>query len=168
MLAAHPYIGVACSSALRLGLHARSFESLPLLNEQRRTSIPTLITILKLDVYTSLVLGLPRFIDPRGLHKHLQFAEVDLFDSGRPSDTIYHDDAIRTEISLKHLELLNTTASGLDVVFPQVEDSNKQESVDEYLVNIKHLQEVGDQFQTWAKSFGSLLRRMEDASQYET
>ena len=169
MLAAHPYIGVACSSALRLGLHARSFESLPPPNEQRRTPMPTLIAILKLDVYTSLVLGLPRFIDPENLHKHLRLSEDGLSNNGRLSDRVYHDDTTRTEISLKHLELLNVVASGLDVVFPEVESSDKQESrEDEHLVNIKHLEEVGDRFQAWAKSFSSLLRRMGDVSQYET
>ena len=169
IVAAHPYIGVACSSALRLGLHSRSFEFLSLTDEQRRGRTLTLITILKLDIYSSLVLGLPPFIGLRGISKDLTFSESDVSSSPLFSGKTNHEDTVQMELSLKHLELLKITATGLEAVFPQLAPSTEARSGDGVLlVNIKHLEEAGDRFQVWARSFSSLLRRLGDTSQYET
>jgi len=153
---------------MRLGLHSRSLESLPLSHEQRQLRRRTLITILKLDVSSSLVLGLPPFVELRGLHRHLELSESHVLAGRVNAGRVDHDDTIRLELSLKHLQLLKITASGLDAVFPQLAASTAEKVGESLLpVNIQHLEEVASQFQQWAESFSAVLRRMTDSPGYE-
>lgn len=165
---AHPYIAVACSSAMRLGLHSPSLESLSLSHEQRQLRRSTLITILKLDVYSSLILGLPPFVELRSLDKHLALSEHNLMSRHVDVGRVLHDDAVRLELSLKHLELLKITASGLDAAFPQLAPPTTAGSGESLLpVNIQQLEEVGSQFQQWAESFSAILGHTTDSPSIE-
>lgn len=167
-MAAHPYIGVACSSALRLGLHSRSLGSLPLTQEQLQERERTLVTILKLDLYSSLVLGLPAFIDPRSFDHDLLVSRSNELLSLPFSERNHRKDAIRLELSLKHFELLKITAFGGEAVFPQGAVSSDAANDDFVLpVDVKRLEVVGDQFQAWARSISCLLRRIGNDAEWE-
>ena len=167
-MAAHPYIGAACSSALRLGLHCRPLESLPLTDEQRRARLRAFITIQQLDVYSGLVLGTPPFMNLRGAQEHPSSPDSDLSPIRSISGNTSREDLIGVELSFQHLQLLNITASGLNAVFPQFVGLSEPKDGDEtFAVNVKHLEEVGDQFQAWARKFSSFLRRTSDVAGYE-
>jgi hypothetical protein len=167
-VAAHPYIGVACSSALRLGLHSRSLGSLSLTQEQLQERERAFITVLKVDLYSSLVLGLPAFIDLRSFdHDLLVSRSTELFNLPF-SERSHRNNAIRLELSLKHLELLKITAFGLEAVFPQVANSNDAANDDFMLpVDVKRLEVVGDHFQAWARSTSCLLRGIGTDAEWE-
>jgi hypothetical protein len=164
---AHPYIGVACSSALRLGLHT-SPDSVRLAGEQRQTRLRTFTTILKLDVYCGLVLGLPPFIDLCSLNQ-----DLGSFESSSPSrqmslDRFNCDIDSRIALSLKHLEVLKITAFGLKAVSPQVTGPNDSGDTGvAFPVDIKQLEEVEVQFQIWARNFSSGLRRKGDDAEHD-
>lgn len=167
-MAAHPYIGVACSSALRLGLHSRSLGSLPLTQEQLQERERTLVTVLKLDLYVSLVLGLPAFIDFHSFDHDLLISRSNELFNFPFSERSHDTNAIRLELSLKHLELLKITAFGLEAVFPQVAVSSDAANGDFVLpVDVKCLEVVGDQFQAWARSISCLLRRIGNDAEWE-
>ncbi|ETN41010.1 uncharacterized protein HMPREF1541_02943 [Cyphellophora europaea CBS 101466] len=59
---AHPLIGVACSLALRLGLHTKSDG---LSSEEQQLRLRVFAAVLHADLYASLVMGLPTFLHPQ-------------------------------------------------------------------------------------------------------
>lgn len=168
VVAAHPYIGVACSAVLRLGIYSRSFESLPLTDEQRHIRKRALVVTLKLDVYCSLVLGLPPFIDSRDLQNYITLLNCDISSNIYVLETNKNDDSISLELSYKHLELLEMTASGLNEIFSQLPaTSETQGGHCGFPVNIIFLEELGDHFQAWAKKTSSLLQQLVAAPKYD-
>ena len=164
---AHPYLGIACSLALRLGLHS-SLESLHINNEQRQKRIGIYITILKLDVYSSIVLGLPQFIAPQSVHKVLKCLENDQLSGQAFCWGANHDATSMIAISLKHLELLNLTAAGLKTVFLSSMNPTEAHNHDgAFSVNVKDLEAAGTEFKGWANSFSSLLQNVEYGQKIE-
>jgi hypothetical protein len=124
------------------------------------------MAILKLDVYTSIVLGLPTFIDRRHIHIDLKGHEsmVDSPAEGRTNTAA----VIALEVAWKHLELLNITASGLDVIFPSRMYSTIQDPSQRlFPVEVKHLEVISDQFQAWAQTLSPLLEHMGSNRSYE-
>lgn len=162
--AAHPYIGVAWSSALKLGLHSRSVESISPTQDQLQERKRTVITILKLDLYASLVLGLPSLVSLHNFDYNLLIFEGDataqLHDGERN-----HQDAIRLELSLKHLEILKITGLGLEAVCSELNEAVSGELV--CPLNVNCLEVTGGQLQAWARSSSALLRRIGNGAEWE-
>ena len=167
-MTAHPYIGLAYSSAMRLGLHCPSVEAPHLSSEQIQIRQRTLVMILKLDIYSSIVLGLPSFS-----HQHtacIDFAipRSNEFSSQLPVASYENDNRTMLELSLKHLELLKIVASGLGVVFPQNAESSVERNGESILsVSIRSLEEIRSQLQCWTKSFSKAIQRMRNARNFE-
>ena len=153
---------------MRLGLYSHPLDYLPFSQEQRHLRRRTLITVWKLDVYCSLVLGLPSFMDLSGQQKHLVSLETNL-ESGRVDGTrIDNDDALGSELSFKHLQLLKITVSGMDTVFPQrVASRTRRDSFSPLPVDTQRLEEVGSQLQHWAEGFSAVLLRSRNSPRYE-
>ena len=166
--AAHSYIGVVCSSALRLGLHCRPLEPLRPPHEQRRVRARVFVTIQQLDAYIGLVLGIPPFIDLREINDQCASLHSDSSPVRSMADLPDSKESIREDLSLQLLQLLHITASGLNIVFPRHLDSNKAKYGDQTTkVNVRRLEEVGDQFKAWAKRFSSFVRHIGDTAGYE-
>jgi hypothetical protein len=162
--AAHTYIGVACSTALRLGLHQRVDPNLQLSSAQRVTRTRVFLAVLRLDTYLSLVLDLPAFIELGSIEPEIN-AELRPSTSSR---TAYPFDAtsenrVKFSVSAKHFELLALTANVLRTVF--VQEAREKSTVRKdraVTVDTKQLHAAEEQFRDWTKSLSFLPAFPED------
>jgi Fungal specific transcription factor domain len=151
-----------------MGLHTHLPELPPLAAEQRQARLRTFITILKLDVYSSLVLGLPPFIDLSRLDHDLVICETDIPPYRVSPSGVDSENSFKMELSLKHFEVLKITTLGLKSVFSQNKSSSEVDSTNvDFPVNIKQLEYVEEQFQMWARNCSSDFRRVGDVADYD-
>ncbi|KAI1613018.1 hypothetical protein EDD36DRAFT_465164 [Exophiala viscosa] len=163
--AAHAYLGVACSTALRLGLHKRVEEGILLSPAQRDTRNRLFVSLLQLDLYVSLVLDIPGFVDLECIDPEIM-TKLQPSTSGRspyPFDVTAESRA-QFSASAKHLELLSITATGLQTTFAGADRKHNQaENELEFTdVDIKTLHGVEEKFRKWAKGLSSLPSLPED------
>ncbi|KAK4935670.1 Gypsy retrotransposon integrase-like protein 1 [Elasticomyces elasticus] len=163
--AAHAYLGVACSTALRLGLHKRVEEGILLSPAQRDTRNRVFLSLLQLDLYASLVLDIPGFVD-------LDCIDPEIMTKLQPSTSsrspypfdVTAESRAQFSASAKHLELLGLTATGLQTTFAGTDRKYSQaENELEFTdVDIKTLHGVEEKFRNWAKGLSSLPSLPED------
>ena len=115
----HTYVGLAVTSAMRLGLSSYSTypESMPELECDLRRRV--FCTIVKLDVYTAQVLGLPTLTKLQELSETSLTKGVDeVFHlASQPSPEVFS--AISAASSAKHLELLLIIEKVIKRVYPR-------------------------------------------------
>ena len=167
-MTAHPFLGVACSSALRLGLHVQSHNSPALVSERNCNQSRTFITIRKLDLYSSLILGLPTFLQPQNWETARSTSDPDLSVQYTPtSDKHKYTDTTRLELSSKGVELLRITLDGVRTIFPTASTSklgNPSGKGDS--VNLRDLENIRDQLQIWVKESTISLQHIHLADDY--
>lgn len=150
---AHPLIGMACSMALRLGLHSGTTESIHLSIQERKARTLVLAAVLKLDIYASLILGLPPFI---------QRDMVDLSPISHLMATSEKEGDFETAITLKHLSLLEITRSSQRTVFTKEHTTEQNaESID-----IKHFEDAERSLREWKESLSPLLAQLDDGKKH--
>ena len=160
IVSAHAYIGVACSSAVRLGLHRDTVHKASGSPDQIRTRIRVFAAVLKLDVYSSLILGLPPFLQIQEMDSSVL---SDLATNMMSSPTADGAASIYSAASLKHVELLQITFSSKDLIF------SKLDNVDNgLLIERKALEEAEGQLQAWMESIAPLLAEMGDRPEFAT
>ena len=167
-MAAHPYIGVACSSALKLGLHVRSYNSPATTAERNCNQSRVFIAILKLDLYCSLILGLPTFLQPQDWQTAKLVLDPDRSIRGtRISDGDRRDNATRLELSSKGVELLNMTAEGMHTIFPPVLASRTGDLSEQGdPISLADLDRLKDQLQAWVRDSTIPLQRIHHSGDY--
>lgn len=143
---AHPIIGVACSMALRLGLHSGAGEKINLPVHECRARSLIWASVLKLDLYASLVLDLPPFI---------QRDTVDLTPITILATTSEAERDFRTAISLKHLILLDITWSNQTSAILKDSNDGLPPSID-----LKHFEDAERELQEWKTTLSTLLAKM--------
>ena len=150
---AHPLIGIACSMVLRQGLHSSVTESIHLSIQEHKARTLILAAVLKLDIYASLILGLPPFI---------QRDMVDLSPITHLMSMSEKDRDFETAISLKQLSLLDITWSSRRTVFTKeyTTDTNA-ESID-----IKHFEDAERDLREWKESLSPLLAQLDDSKKH--
>lgn len=115
----HTYTGLALTSAIRLGLHSQgpindSFSE-EALAERRRV----FQTIIKMDIYTSSVLGLPTLTDlPKLERTLLQDINLDL-DSTKHPEAPNAGTEMAIVASAKQLEVLLIIAKTVNILYPE-------------------------------------------------
>jgi hypothetical protein len=149
---AHPLIGIACSMALRLGLHSGATENINLSSQERKARTLVLASVLKLDLYASLILGLPPFI---------QRDTVDLSYITILTATSEKECDFETATSLKHLILLEITWSSQKSVFTKEPNDGLATSTD-----VKHFEDAERAFRGWKEDLSSLLAKMGDSGRH--
>ncbi|KIX08338.1 uncharacterized protein Z518_02994 [Rhinocladiella mackenziei CBS 650.93] len=162
LTAAHSYIGIASSSAMRLGLHKHIEGDVPLSTAQRDTRTRVFLAVLQFDTYVSLVLDVPAFIN-------LDFIEPPIMNDLRPisggngkslcpsTADAASETRAKFSASAKHLELLLLTATGFRTTFVrEIQKGKKGKEHDVTTVDIKKLADVEDEFRKWAKALSSL------------
>lgn len=150
---AHTLIGLASSSAMRLGLHCTTGDSPQMLPDEKHMRVLVFATVVKLDMYASLILDLPRFIQDELVDAsvdalHATFGEGDQL-------------GLSLEASIKHLELLRFTCSTRQAVFFNPATG---QSVD--MVDSKQLSRVEKDLHRWVKDVSVLLSRLGDSSEF--
>jgi hypothetical protein len=142
MTNAHALIGLACSLALRLGLHAKN-TSLPA--EEQLFRARACAAVLYVDSIASLILGAPPFI---------QQAEVDLGVFDQLAAEAYRRKDWQTVTIVAQLKLLFVCRSNEDTAFSgdAVEDTGMQHSA---------IKQAGTKLKGWRDHVGSLLQELE-------
>ncbi len=148
---AHSLIGTACSLALRLGLHfARSSPS-AISTEDRRERTRLLATVMRLDLFASLILDLPAF-----LHRD----SVSLPYIARLASEAEAEQDLRTAAALRQVCLLAIPVSKRTYGSAEPPPDGSLTSVD-----IKHFEESRNEFQSWKLETSSLLACLGNSKQ---
>lgn len=143
MTMAHPLIGLACSLALRLGLHAKN-ANLPAEEQLFRARACT--AVLHMDILASLVLGLPPFIQQR---------EVDLSVFDHLASEAYQHGHWQTVASVAQLKLLFACRSNEDAALSS--DATKKPYVQQTAIK-----EGGARLKGWREHVATLLEDLQD------
>ncbi|KAI1371804.1 hypothetical protein F4677DRAFT_449982 [Hypoxylon crocopeplum] len=142
IISAHSLIGTACSSALRLGLHSAGRDSnTPA--EERKLRIRLFATIMKLDLFVSLVLDLPPFF---------QRDAMPLSHIARLATEAEAERDLCTAAVLRQVCLLAIPLSKRTYISMGSFGHSNPESVD-----ITHFEEAKREFQSWRMEASSLL-----------
>lgn len=141
--AAHPLIGIATTLALRLGLHVRAM-SLP--DEERYMRAKVFATVFHVDLYASIVLGLPSFIHPRKVDMAVF---DDMVEEDSPQDDLYSATAIA------QLKLLVICKINEETV-PTSNGVAKEASFKQ------HAKEAGARLREWRDDIAPLLKQLRD------
>lgn len=120
--AAHGVIGLATSAATRLGLHNGVTCQMSMTQDEKEMRILVFAALVKMDLYASLILDLPRFIQD-------EFVDACLHDVRELSG--YRGKlALGHRASIKHLELLRSTCKARQAVFTDSAADNSAQTVD--------------------------------------
>ncbi|KAJ9635752.1 Gypsy retrotransposon integrase-like protein 1 [Knufia peltigerae] len=163
MASAHAFLSLACSSALRLGLHHRSTHDATITRRDRDTRRKIFWTIIKLDMYLSAVLGLPAMIDLQDVDPAIDLTlneAIHEATSGLPSR-----EAVLLGGSAKHLEIMRIISKAIKTLYPMpsttIETPGKSGNIS---ISLRSLEEIEAQFRTWGDSTSELLAKGDDGS----
>ncbi|RYP47562.1 hypothetical protein DL768_006407 [Monosporascus sp. mg162] len=143
MTSAHSLIGTACSSALRLGLHSTGVNPSASLAEDRQARTRLFATVLRLDMFASLILDLPPF-----LHRDA----LPLPHIARLASEAEAEGDLRTAAALRLVCLLVIPLSKR--IYGTAVSSGREDSNS---VDIKHFEEAQNEFRRWKTEASSLL-----------
>ncbi|RYP75589.1 hypothetical protein DL771_002289 [Monosporascus sp. 5C6A] len=152
MTSAHSLIGTACSSALRLGLHSAGVDASASSAEDRQVRTQLFATVLRLDMFASLVLDLPPF-----LHRDA----LPLPHIARLASEAEAEGDLRTAAALRLVCLLVIPFSKRIYGFAVSSGHEDSNSVD-----IKHFEEAQNEFRKWKTDASSLLISLGDSKEY--
>lgn len=154
----HTYVGLSVTSAMRLGLSnfVTESENLPDLERDMRQRL--FCTIVKLDIYTALVLGLPTLTNLQEMSEvGLTKGADELFSlvTQRSPEAI---GAISVAASAKHLELLLIIERSVKRLYPR---SNATKGADSgrriVLINCSEVMEAEREFKQWRETLQDFL-----------
>ena len=150
---AHGLIGLAASAATRLGLHDGVASQVGMAQEEKNLRILVFAALVKMDLYASLVLDLPRFIQD-------EFVDACLHDirelcSHRGRLDLGH------RASIKHLELLRSTCKARQAVFIDSTADNPTQTV-----NPKSLAAAEVELHRWTREVSQLLFPLGDRAEF--
>jgi hypothetical protein len=154
---AHTLIGIAVSASMRMGLHSQtSCNGLTPLS--REIKIRVFWTVVKLDIYSSIILGLPGLIDlscvdqlkPSGLSRDYSNEE----NGGFASITSRRMAAA----SAQYLELLMIVRRLIKKFYPKTDEAENRNPSKEFTVNNAYIDEMKEEFKTWREGLADALR----------
>lgn len=150
---AHSLIGIACSLALRLGLHSATGSGCVISAEEHCVRIRSLAAVMRLDLFMSLILDLPPFLHPDSaiLSYIAQLASES--EAGRD---------LRTAAALRQVCLLAIPLSKRTHGFVGSSGYGIPESV-----SIKRFEEVRNEFQHWQMDASSLLACLGNSKEHK-
>lgn len=158
MTSAYTYLGITCTSALRLGLHKEARKDVSLTEAQQEARIRIMLAVLQLDTLVSVVLDMPARINPDCLDSNVLAALQPPSTKKKPSvpETVAEPQA-KFAASAKHLQILSLTATGLRSMFSANDKESKTTtSSDLDVVDLKKTVETEEAFRQWAKALSSL------------
>ena len=148
MASAHSLIGTACSAALRLGLHSHAGGPHSNTATERTSRIRLLATVMRLDLFTSLILDLPPF-----LHRDV----VPLTHIARLASEAEAEKDLLTAAALRQVCLLAIPLSKRVYGY-----SNPA------YVDARHFEDVQNEFHCWKVEASSLLACLGQSREHRT
>ncbi|KAK5021072.1 Gypsy retrotransposon integrase-like protein 1 [Exophiala sideris] len=164
LASAHGFLSLACSSALRLGLHHRlTDDDTTVSPEDRDIGRNIFWTILKLDIYLSAVLGLPTLVD---LREVIPIIDVSLKDAlHQATSSLPNREAILLGASAKHLEIMLIISKAIKTLYPMVSSENEVPGKSGNIsVSLRSLEEIEARYHDWGESTSELLTKGNDGS----
>lgn len=149
--AAHALIGVAVSSAMRLGFRGATAGMPQVTEDERQMRVLVFAALARMDLYASLVLDLPRFIGDELVDGCINAVQDTLTEGGQNSPGL--------DVSIKYLELLRFSCSARQAVFF---DQSTGESVE--VVDTKKLSASEAELHSWTKDVSLLLSQPRDST----
>ncbi|KAL2402319.1 hypothetical protein ABEF95_013332 [Exophiala dermatitidis] len=158
LTAAHTYLGVACSLALRLGLH-KDDHKLLYTQAQRSMRSRVLLGVLQLDMLVSLVLDIPPTmnhdsVDPGAM----ETVRGPVSSTTRESTTSPLIGIDTTVAASRYFQILALTSSARRIVFSANKTQKKktQWGAHTECVDVKALDGVEQKFKKWANAMSGL------------
>lgn len=160
---AHAFVSLACSTALRLGLHHRSTHDSTLSKQDRDARRNVFWTTIKLDMYVSAVLGLPGFLDVRDVDPAIDLTLAEVIEEA--TSALPDRDAVLLGGAAKHLEIMRIISKAIKTLYPMPTYGKgglaKNANIS---VSIRSLEEIEAQFRAWGESTSSLMAKGDDGS----
>ena len=162
---AHTYVGVAVASAVRLGLHSKKSANENFDDLERDLRKRIFWTIVKLDIYSGSVLGLPALINLQEIDqtRPIEASNHTLsYSPGAPSKPTR--EATRLAASGKHLEMLLIIAEAIRMLYPvKLTKPNDEGGRRTFFVSNTKIVKVEQQIKEWRESLSDLLRDEDDS-----
>ncbi|KAJ9602912.1 Gypsy retrotransposon integrase-like protein 1 [Cladophialophora chaetospira] len=157
LTSAYTYLGIACTSALRLGLHREIDRDISLPESQQEARLRIMLAVLQLDTFVSIVLDMPARINPGSVDPSVLAAlqPPSTRKASNSTDTLTESQA-KYAASAKHFQMLSLTATGLRSIFVQVTNEKPSTGPDADSVDLKKVGETEDAFRRWAKTLSSV------------
>lgn len=158
MASAHTFLGAACASALRQGLHFRSTHESSFPEKEKTVRRRVFWTVMNLDMYVSGVLGLPPFIDLEAVDPAIDLTIEVALREARTDTGLSSADGLATAATAKHIELMRIMSKAQRALFPKPTDPPEATRRNgTILVSVAELQKIEKQYQTWAHSLTEIL-----------
>ena len=158
LVTSHTYTGLALTSAIRLGLHSQGPVNDEFTEEEQDERRRAFETIVKMDIYTSSVLGLPTLTDLPKLERTLiQDVDLDLQASHRDSISSVNE-SLSIAASAKHLEVLVIIAKAINILYPdRAGPANQDPERPTFLIRITEIMDLERAFKMWRETLPSSL-----------
>ncbi|ETN44570.1 uncharacterized protein HMPREF1541_10240 [Cyphellophora europaea CBS 101466] len=146
---AHTYVALAAAAAMRMGMHSQTTYGnfLPRENEARRALF---WTIVKLDVYTGTVLGLPGLVNLSHVDQVRPSGSIKDYQSADPASSASRNKMRMLAASAQYRELLLIIAEMVQRLYPKTEHEAKQvRRSKKMLISNTVITDVERQFKAW-------------------
>ncbi len=158
LTSAYTYLGIACTSALRLGLHKEIDREITLPDSQQEARLRIMLAVLQLDTFVSILLDMPARINPGSVDSSV-LAALQPPSTKKPSGSTeaLTEAQAKYAASAKHLQMLLLTATGLRSIF--VHNTTKDKPTtgpDLDSVDITQVAETEEAFRRWAKALSTV------------
>jgi hypothetical protein len=156
LTSAYTYLGIACTSALRLGLHKDVAKELSSSEAQEEARHRVMLAVLQLDTTVSVVLDMPARINPDDLDQ-VVLSALQLPATKKTSNTpeAIPEAQAKFAAAAKHLHILSLTAGGFRGIFAH--SGLKEKTTREVeIIDTKKMVETEGAFRKWAKALGTL------------
>lgn len=158
MASAHAFLGAACASAMRQGLHYRSTHEASISESERRVRRRVFWAVMNLDMFISSILGLPPFMDLSAVDPAIDTTIEHALHEAKSNDSRSTDDNLAVESSAKHIELMRIVYKAQKTLFPKPTDPpSAQHRNGMITVSVVKLQQVEGQLRDWAQSLTHIL-----------
>jgi hypothetical protein len=166
LASAHAYLGLACSSALRLGLHYGSTRNMTMSQDDHEMKRKLFWTVIKLDMYLSSVLGLPILIDPSQVDPAIDLTMEEAIQES--SRDLPSRESISLAVSAKHLEVMRLVTKAIRTLYPMpTSHGEASKTAGSISISLQQLRHIEDEFTAWSKSASDLLKTSHsDASEF--
>lgn len=166
---AHAFLGAACASAMRQGLHFRSTHDANLSAREKRVRRRVFWSVMNLDLYISSILGLPQIMDLSAVDPAIDTTIEIALNDVQKATYLTSGDKLALVASAKHIELMRILLKAQAALYPKPTDPPDSKKLNGTIsVSLTKLQKVEDQFRAWAESLADVLSRPDDSEEAQS
>ena len=168
LVTSHTYTGLALTSAIRLGLHSQGPVNDAFTEEEQGERRRVFETIVKMDIYTSSVLGLPSLTDLPKLESTLmRDVQLELESSQKDENTAVYE-SLAVAAGAKHLEVLLIIAKTINILYPDRKRPHHPErDGPTFVILTSEIVDLERAFKAWRESLPQSLQLDASAEAYE-